>query len=179
MVNLERNNNLIENSLAEIEKFDESTDIILRVLKSDESYTDTLAYHFFASSRTGGLMFPLSFEGYESLKNAGFDVVRSKLLKDDILTLFETCYERLKTKAAWTMMYSADDWNYLNMIFSMPQEVHMVPINYDNLKTDYRFLGMTEYAKYSLRRFLRLDAENCLQQGQDLLKLIKEELDKE
>ena len=94
LTNLEQNNNLIHKSLAMLEGFDNSSDIVLEALSQKRSYSDTLAKHFFAATRSGGLLFPLSSAGYESLKNEGFNIIRSDSLKDQIMDLFiKTAYD--------------------------------------------------------------------------------------
>ena len=130
MNNLNRNNELIQNSLVKINKIDKSSDIVISVIRSKKPYSDTLDLHFFESTRSGGLLFPLSSEGYESLKNAGFDIIRSDSMKDKILELFEISYKRIKEKTQWSNERSRESDNYLFTIFKVELPSRSTPLNY-------------------------------------------------
>ncbi|MBK8504165.1 MAG: hypothetical protein IPL46_19330 [Saprospiraceae bacterium] len=176
LANLNRNNELIRESLILMDEFDKSSNIILTVLKKEQLYSDTLTKHFFSATRTGGLLFPLSSEGYESLKNEGFDIIRSGLLKDRILELFEVAYERIKIKAQWTINSTDAEENYIGTLFRQESGEIRIPINYGQLLKDDRFYSIVVSIKESKRGFLKQDIIDCLEESEKLIDLIKDGL---
>jgi len=175
MNNLNRNNELIQNSLVKINKIDKSSDIVISVIRSKKPYSDTLDLHFFESTRSGGLLFPLSSEGYESIKNAGFDIIRSDSMKDKILELFEISYKRIKEKTQWTNERSREFDNYLFTIFKVEMPSRLTPLNYNQILNDTRYLSLVVDMK-SQRSWYTEDILDCLSQSEELIQLIKDEL---
>jgi hypothetical protein len=174
--NIERNNILIRESLLRIEDFDKSSNIVLSVLRKEIPYSDTLAKHFFNSGRTGGLLFPISSEGYESLKNEGFNIIHSAKLKDQILKLFEVSLIRIQTIAQWTMSSSVATDEYNSTLFRQESSDLLIPINFDELTKDNRFYSSVIEIKESKRGFMKKDLLNFLHDGERLLQLINDEL---
>jgi len=175
MNNLNRNNELIRNSLVKINKIDKSSDIVISVIRSKKPYSDTLDSHFFESPRSGGLLFPLSSEGYESLKNAGFDIIRSDSMKDKILELFEISYKRIKEKTQWSNERSRESDNYLFTIFKVELPSRFTPLNYNQILNDTRYLSLVVDMK-SQRSWYTEDILDCLSQSEELIQIIMAEL---
>jgi hypothetical protein len=174
--NLNRNNELIRNALVTIEEIDNSSDIVISVIQNKKSYSDTLRTHFFESTRSGGLLFPFSAEGYESLKNAGFDIIQSGLLKDKILELFEISYKRIKEKAQWTIKRGIESENYIFTIFKGEQPNILVPLDYNQLLNDTRYISLIVDLK-SQRSWYMDDILDCLSQSEELIQIIMDELE--
>jgi len=179
LANLEQNNNVINESLARLEDFDKSSDIILDVLNQKIPYSDTLAKHFFSSTRTGGLLFPLSSAGYESLKNEGFNIIRSDALKDQIMDLFEVSIKRVENIAKWTMDTSALENSYTNTVLIQESGALLYPVNFDELTKDNRFYSMLNSIKDSKRGFLKTTIIDFLQKSEHLAQHIKKELNRD
>jgi len=173
LTNLNRNNELIRESLIQLDDFDKSSEIILETLRNNGPYSDTLAKHFFSSTRSGGLLFPISSEGYESLKNEGFDIIRSQLLKDRILKLFEITYERVNVKAQWAMISQE---TYINSLFRQETGEILIPINFEQLTKDSQIYSIFMKIKESKRGFLKSEVINCLHENEELIKLLNNEL---
>lgn len=176
LTNLERNNAIIHESLLLLEDFDKSSEIVLETLRNNLPYSDTLPKHFFSATRTGGLLFPVSVEGYESLKNAGFDIIHSNFLKDKILQIFEISYKRIKSKAHWTLNSSNSQIDYAQSLFRQETGEILVPVNFDQLKKDNRFYSILMEIKESKRGFLKEDIMNSLHESDTVIKLLKNEL---
>ena len=175
MNNLNRNNELIRNSLVKINKMDRSSDIVMAAIRNKKPYSDTLDAHFLEAVRSGGLLFPLSSEGYESIKNAGFDIIRSDSIKDKILELFEISYKRIKEKTQWTNERSRESENYLFTIFKVEMPSKLTPLNYNQILNDTRYLSIVVDMK-SQRSWYTEDILDCLPQSEELIQLIKDEL---
>ena len=176
LTNLEDNNEIIRATLNKIEEFDQSTDIILSAIENKTPYNDDMAGHFFSCNRTGGLMFPLGSAGYESFKNQGFNIVRSKVIKDRVLQLFEVSIDRIKTKAQWTMDggHAAD--MYTQSLFRQIPGQQIIPVDYDQLLEDYQYQSIILNIKESRRGFLKEDVVRHLRDSEELIQLIEEEL---
>ena len=174
--NLIRNNEISRNSLQMLNEFDQSTEIVLSALRNRNPYSDTLNSHFFHSTRTGGLLFPLSSQGYESLKNAGFDILQSEYLKDEVLDLFEVTYKTIKEKTQWSMDMAVQYDEYFHTIFTAERRDEYIPIDYDNLLNDQRYLGLLVNIKEMLRSWYRIDVIEALDESEGLVQLIQDEL---
>ena len=173
--NLNRNNELIRNSLMTIKEIDNSSDIVISVIRNKKSYSDTLSSHFFESTRSGGLLFPLSTEGYESLKNTGFDIIQSGSLKNKILELFEISYKRIKEKAQWTNARGNEFDNYIFTIFKGEQPNILVPLNYNQLLNDARYISLVVDMKAQRSWYIE-DVLDCLSQSEELIQIIMDDL---
>ena len=175
MNNLNRNNEIIRNSLLTINEMDKSSNVILSIFHDKKPYSDTLDVHFHESTRSGGLLFPLSTEGYESLKNAGFDIIRSDSMKDQILELFEISYKRIKEKGQWTVAKSVAFNNYMFTVFRGELPGRLIPINYNQLMNDTRYISLVVDMKAQREWFID-DIYKCLSQSENLIKIINAKL---
>lgn len=179
MNNLSRNNEILRNSLLLLDQFDHSADIILSAIRDQKKYSDTLNFHFFQCTRTGGLLFPISSEGYESLKNAGFDIIQSESLKDEVLELFEVSYKRIKEKTQWTMDKAVHYDNYFEQLFITEKQDEFVPSNYEDLLKDRHYQGAVVTIKDNLRGWYKNDVIECLEMSEQLIQKIRDEIDGE
>jgi len=176
LTSLEQNHNVIHESLVMLDDFDRSSDIVLEALNQKIPYSDTLAKHFLSATRTGGLLFPLSSAGYESLKNEGFNIIRSDSLKDQIMDLFEVSIKTVQARAQWTMDTGITAENYFATVFiHEPGEV-MVPLNYDQLSMDSQIYFWLNNIKDTKRAFLKKSIIEFLNKSERLAQHIKREL---
>lgn len=175
MNNLNRNNDLILNSLKTIEQIDQSSDIVITTIQNKQPYSDTLDTHFFECTRSGGLLFPLSSEGYESLKNAGFDIIRSDSLKDRILELFEISYKTIKEKTQWTNERGLDFDQYVYTLFKGEIANRLTPLNYKQVLNDSRYFSLVIDMKTSRAWYVQ-DILNYLNKSEELIQIIRENM---
>jgi hypothetical protein len=174
--NLIRNNEIIRSSLNMMDGFDKSSEIVLWTIREKKPYVDSLNAHFFHSTRSGGLLFPLSTEGYESYKNSGFDIIQSKLLKDQILKLFEVTYKTIKEKTQWTMDMVVVYDEYFHSIFTAVKRDEYIPIDYEALLNDLRYQGLIVNIKEMIRGWYKVDVIEALESSEILIKVIQNEL---
>ncbi len=90
--NLERNIALIDNDIAEMIEINQTVKTIIEIIEERKPYHDTLIHHFDQLNRSGSYLLKLNTNGYESLKNIGFEILSSKVIKNEILSLFEIIY---------------------------------------------------------------------------------------
>jgi hypothetical protein len=176
LTSLEQNNNVIHESLAMLDDFDRSSDIVLEALSQKKPYSDTLAKHFLSATRTAGLLFPLSSAGYESLKNEGFNIILSDSLKDQIMDLFEVSIKTVQARAQWTMDTGVTAENYFATVFIHEPGERMVPLNYDQLSMDSQIYYWLNNIKDNKRAFLEESIIKFLNKSERLAQNIKREL---
>ena len=88
---LEDNINSLGSIILELEEKITSNQIVLSVLDNQSEFADTLAEHFFRASwlEVTRLTAALSNEGYEYLKNQGFELIQNTDLRKTIIRIFE------------------------------------------------------------------------------------------
>jgi len=173
--NLRRNSEQMEYSMRLLSSYDSSCAIILNALRTDLPYADTLDTHFFWSQFNGSIFVNISMDGYESLKSAGFEILSTKELKDEILNLFESEYKSLEKVANWLLNNLSNKDPISVMNFNLLSQARLTPINYDKLKDDF------SYSSFLIRidgerHFLRNSQDQALKETQRVLQLIKDEL---
>jgi Family of unknown function (DUF6090) len=171
--NLERNYNLLEINISQIDQWNSSTEIIRNVLKQKVPYTDTLVFHFTQVGRNGAFQIMLNYDGYKSYENAGFDIIQSNILENKILSLFEVTYLKIKNQKD----YLASWGNIMDMFYSnfYVLEEGMVPINYNELLSSKEYLTFVNVQSYQ-RNLSKIVFKESLAETQYVLQLINEEL---
>ena len=127
-------------------------------------------------NRSGSYLLKLNTNGYESLKNIGFEILSSKVLKKEILSLFEISYpsyvqETEVVNAIWggNLMW----WQ--NYFYIRPSETGYIPLDYNSLAEDKKFMTIVrelETGRYRVLDHMIL----CKTETQRVLQLIKDEL---
>ncbi len=122
----------------------------------------------------GAMQGALTEDGYESFKNAGFELVRSETLKKKIIYVFEVIYQNL------------DEWRR-NMISFNPvfmelrhsefiqYEMGMKPQNIQTISKN-KDAQSAFYTVFLLRNILLERLNECLDESQIISQLIKDEL---
>lgn len=174
--NLERNIALIDIAAAEIMEINKSTKTMIEIIEEKKSYPDTLIHHFDQLNRSGSYLLKLNTNGYESLKSIGFEILSSKVIKKEILSLFEISYpsyvqETEVVNAIWggNLMWWQD------YFYIRPSEPGLIPLDYSSLKEDKKFMTIVrelEGGRYRVFDHMIL----CKTETQRVLQLIKDEL---
>ena len=174
--NLERNIALIDIATAEIIEINKSTKTMIEIIEQRKSYPDTLIHHFDQLNRSGSYLLKLNTNAYESLKNIGFEILSSKVLKKEILSLFEINYpsyvqETEVVNAIWggNLMWWQD------YFYIRPSEPGLIPLDYSSLIEDKKFMTIVrelEGGRYRVFDHMIL----CKTETQRVLQLIKDEL---
>jgi len=174
--NLILNIDLLNGYISTIEKSKKSSEILISVIENKLPYRDTMDLHFHFARTWFSNRF-ISLAGYEEFKNAGFDLVLNKKLKDEIIELFETRYP--KTQETIDVFqdgffHKLNDY-YRNNFYGVYDRDYIKPIDFNLLVKDQYYLStLKEY--YNVRLWL-IDVQNeSLQESQRVLHLIKDEL---
>ena len=149
----------------------------LTTVKKKKPYNDTMQQGF-QRMNLGFSRTTLSKSGYEMLKISGFDLLKSKSLKKQILRLFEVTYPYLELR---------ENDNHLNIIQEHVQSYYWqnfidtdsgkFPINYEQLLNDNCFYEMinTYMEREALLRHWKVET---LDENNLVLQLINDELKK-
>ena len=174
---IQANNQLIETGLGRFKEQNVSSQIILNFLDGAIPFSDTLSIHFqraaFPGTQAG---MGLSDAGYQSLVNVGFDILLNDTLKKRVIAYFENDIPKLY--ATFTTNQEAKLANYDEYIqrnFMNMRGAHSLPLDVNSIREDnyYHSIVMT-ILDSRLRYFSQ--SEQFLQSGQEVLKLIEEEI---
>ncbi len=175
VLTIDSNDEELKNRLFWVKKFQQSSQIIMEVLEDRIPYSDTLGRHFSQArwSGMGNLAGLFSEAGYSALKMTGYDIIRSDLLKREILKMFETTLPVLVEADVSTNNKTNLQEYYLRNF----KDGGEVPLNFDALKRDNYFLQTTGVF-ISFRRRIIGRMEEYLEQSNKLLENLAEELTK-
>ena len=173
--NITLNIELLRSNLAFLDHLNRSTTIIEEVIINQKPYADSLNFHFSNARKHGFLNFMLSKSGYEAYKNAGFDLVLNKQLKDKIIDLFEAILPRLER--AYDFVESESELTRILVFdsFYMINNDSLLPKDYKELLSDKKYLSLFRRIEEN-RLLLQERIEDSIKQSEKVLHLIKYEL---
>ena len=176
--NLERNIALIDMAAAEIIEINKSSETIIEILKEGKSYPDTFVHHFSQLSRSGSYLLQINTNGYESFKNIGFEILSSKSLKKEILSLFEISYPRYIQEVEVVNAVWAGNLNFWQDYFYIrPSQPGWIPLDYSSLSEDKKFFTIVRELWGGRVRVLD-QMMMCKAETQRVLQLIRNELER-
>lgn len=174
--NLERNIELIDYASVEINKVNQTTATIIKIITEQQSYPDSLIYHFSELERSGSFLFTMNTNGYESLKNIGFEILSSKDLKNEILSLFEISYPNfVKSTDLIDAKWAANPMWWHHYFYMNPLKEGWIPLNYNSLRTNKKFMTIVGDIG-SGRNFMLYTIELSKIETLRVLELINDEL---
>jgi len=173
--NIIRNNQLIDETLQELDDIKESANIVKTAVENKIAYTDTLSSHFSFSIRHGGFLLRLNNDGYESYKNAGFGIIRNEEIKDQILNLFEVTYANYDIELQWGNTAYIGFYGWWDDYFYIIENDLFVPMNYNQILADKAFMSKI-YETMDVRASLYKSILKCLNHNNLVLSLIQTEL---
>ena len=177
-------NEMVQDSL-ELIKLNKSSDIIISALQNDLPYSDSLNIHF-QYARIPGTILALSSAGYEGLKNAGFNIITSDTLRNNIVELFEVTQKNLFTVLNYFQTFQPDRQKLADELFSYddkkfeslnPTEIPLIPHNYNALKKDTAYMAMIKSVKVQ-RKMIAVNLFYHLKESRRVLQLIENKLNK-
>jgi len=162
-----------------------SSNIIIQTIENKLAYSDTLNMHF-QNARKPGTNLALSSAGYEGLKNAGYSIIQSDMLRNSIVELFELSHKRLHEEMEYFESFQADRQKQIDDLFSYdhtkfnsadPFNVALVPHDYKTILNDEHYLAMVKSVKVQ-RSVISVILKEHLAESQRVLTLIDDELKK-
>jgi len=160
-----------------------SSGYVIRSLEQGIPYSDTMNIHF-QNARKPGTNLSLSYAGYESLKNVGYEIITSDTLRKAIVELFELTHKNLLEEMEYFESFQPDRQAHIDRLFSYevdkfdPGDPFAVPIhpnNYDALLKDSIFLPMVKSVLVQ-RNVISVLLYHNLQETKRVVSMIREEL---
>ncbi len=170
--NITLNTELLKSNLDFLKNLNASATIIEQTILNQRPYVDTLNIHFSNARKHGFLNFMLSKSGYEAYKNAGFNLVLNRQLKDEIIELFEATLPRLER--AYGFVESESELTRILVFesFYMIDNDSLYPKEYDAFLSDEKYLSL--FRRIKENRLLLIDRiEACIEESQQVLHLIE------
>lgn len=127
-----------------------SSEFVIRSLEQGLPYSDTMNIHY-QNARKPGTNLSLSYAGYESLKNVGYEIITSDTLRKTIVELFELTHKNLLEEMEYFEAFQPDRQAQIDRLFSYevdqfnrddPFAVPIHPNNYSALLQDSTYLPM-------------------------------------
>jgi hypothetical protein len=179
--NLEANILRLQSMMARCNEDNQSADIIISVIDNNLSYSDSLNMHFYYALNPVDEGSFLSYVGFESMKNVGFEIIRDDLIKKKIISLFEGVYRDLQAKYNRVNVTSTPklsefrNQHFLFQVDTVRAQIGHMPWDFDNLTKD-KFLKSWLLSTKGLRSWINSSLHKSLDETQIVLQLIKDEL---
>jgi sarcosine oxidase delta subunit len=174
--NLERNIALIDIASAKFIEINKGTTTIIEIIEERKSYPDSLIYHFDKLNRSGSYLLKLNTDGYESLKNIGFEILTSKVLKKEILSLFEISYQSyIRETEVINAAWGSNPMWWQDYFYIRSSKPGLIPLDYSTLIGDRKFMTIVRELEAGRKKVFE-QMILCREQTQKVLKLIKNEL---
>ena len=177
--NLDRNVEIIDNAIAEINRRNQISMTIIEIVENEKSYPDTLVNYFHFLDKSGSFMFTVNRNGYESLKNIGFEILSSKHLKNEVLSLFEVSYPAYEQAAnVINLKWAANPSWWHDYFYIRPTKPGFVPMNFISLKEDKRFMTLVRDFE-SGRLYILDELKTCKTKTLKVRESIEDELNRQ
>jgi uncharacterized protein DUF6090 len=149
--------------------------IIMDVIDNNLSNHDSLGIYFFKATQGYGGADVISYVGYEALRNNGFSLITNKLLKDEILQLFENTYRELISIDGTFVQHNSYQREVLGQLFYQNNDESLKPYDFDMiLKSPIYYSSLTDF-HYNYG-WMKEETNKGLSETHRILKLINEEL---
>lgn len=162
-----------------------SQDILIDWIEKENSYHDSLSYHFASVNRwTNDL---LNTAPYETLKETGIRIIRNDSLRLMIQNLYDFQYEWYQKNTSQYKDYIEHNAHFINPKYFRKHEsidlkddignTSMKPINIEKLKTGNEYIYHLYHNRDLNRYLLEVNMKPTKQKIQNLMKKIDRELD--
>lgn len=177
--NLEANILRLQSMIARCDADNQSADLIISVIDNNLSYSDSLNMHFYYALNPVDERAFLSYVGFESLKNVGFEIIRDDQIKKKIINLFEGVYRDLQAKYNRVNLTSTPnlsdyrDRNFLFQVDTVRDQIGHMPWDFDHLIKD-KYLKSWLLSTKGIRSWINSSLHQSLEETQSVLLLIKD-----
>ena len=179
--NLESNIQLLEKEMKRIKSSNRSGELIYQLVKNGNTNELITPEDWHRALLNGGKLI-LSQEGYESLKNNGFDIIINADLKKEIIFLFENVHLGLLRSLQWGSSVQATYDKFISEHFYVNNDEEgnpifgLIPRDYKNVIKNHYYFGLIDVSRGQRSVYIELYAK-VLKHNQRVLQLIKDELD--
>ena len=174
--NLELNIEALRFDIDRLTRYNQSAQITLSVLNERLPFEDSLSTHFH-NARVPKRLLKLSQSGYEQYKNAGYNIILNRNLKDNIIHYFESTFPN------WYVVYSqVNEHNKLFIDYHVPlfkySNSTLEPIDIYALYDDNYFLGWLRAYMGGRNSLIKMETD-FIDETLKILQLINRELGEE
>ena len=177
--NIEINIQAILNDIDQLEKWSQSSEIVIFALENKLDYSDTLRQHFHLARITKQDLFLSNF-GYKSYENQGLDIITNQDLSSEIIVLYETTIPgTLSTNSLVNEMYPPFDNHIVqnfDFIVGYSEAEGLTPNDYKALFSDHFYISWIKAYKQGRNYLIETDKE-LIKECERILKLIQDELE--
>ena len=174
--NIQRNREQLSHSSGRLAKYSQSKDFIIKEFVARSPYNDSMRVHFHDALRVGGYQINFSYDGYESYKNAGYEIILNKGLKDHIIALFENAYKQMETSMEYARNFDIQDNHKEDHYFYYDSSGHLEPMNYETLVKNKRYISDLNRIQRA-RSYLSSNISACLKQTDKVHDMVLAEID--
>jgi hypothetical protein len=176
LTTVKTNQGLLSRGLERWQSTTEAIDLIMHVLDHQLPYADSLAVYFAEAHRKrGNNLNSLNFSGYKSLENRGFNLIRNRELKIEIIILFE---QRLTSLATASSQLDIDNssfhYEYIAKNFELRYS-RETPHDYEKILNDPFYYSILVSLDNSMSR-KENRVKRFLNDNQRVLELLEAEL---
>lgn len=163
--------------------WNQSSDIIIYSIQNKVPYIDSLNIHF-QNARKPGTNLSLSYAGYEGLKNMGYHIITSDILRNNIVELFELTQKHLLEEMEYFESFQPARQTHVDRLFSYdetkfdpsnPFDIPLLPHDYNVVLNDTTYLSMIKSVKVQ-RNIIAVILNENLRKSQKVLAFIQDEL---
>ena len=179
--NLKANTLRLQSMIDRCTEDNQSADIIISAITHKLPYSDSLDAHFYLALNPVDEGSFLSFVGYESLKNVGFEIIHTNQVKKEVINLFEGIYRELQAKynrVTFNTTPKLNNFREQHFIFqldSATQRLGHKPLDFDLIINDKKFKSKLEETK-GVRPWINESLNMSLEKTRSVLKLLEDHL---
>lgn len=186
LTSLEQNYNKMTSDSVNRSNWNRSSNIVIKCLEQGASYSDSMNIHF-QNARKPGTNLSLSYAGYESLKNAGYEIITSDTLRKNIVELFELTHKSLLEEMEYFESFQPDRQVHIDRLFSYeidkfnpgdPFNIPVYPNNYVALTQDSVYLPMIKSVLIQ-RNVISVLLYDNLEETKRVISMIRNELNEQ
>ena len=177
--NLEQNCDKLKSRIQSISYYRKSGAVIISAIENKLIDKDSLENYFHTALMNTSAI-GLSETGYNAIKNNGFEIIRNRALKNEMMVFFEDTQPHLQLNLSWGTIDIADREKFIDENFiQLPKEngITYKPFDLESLLNNHYFVALI-YKTDAQRSWFSIVMENHLKESQRMIEMIKIELNK-
>ena len=166
VVNLELNKQLIVQRIGVLDLLNEMSDLILKLQDKQIVYADSLDWHIYGATALAADL-SLTNQGFEYLKNEGFDIILDENIRSQIINLFNVTYNQANIRLVKAENRHIHQYQYIDENFEIEKSLEnhggfLHPYDVNKTFSDNYFFSIISSFKHSreqLKYFLEIDID--------------------